>query len=271
MRGAPRRWSFHRVDSPPFLTAAWRYLAMLNFEVPPALLRPLVPAGTELDTGAGVTLASLVGFRFLDTRVLGIAFPGHRDFDEVNLRFYVRRQAEDGAWRRAVVFVRELVPRRAIATVARWVYHEPYSAVPMRHELEVAGATEGAPARVAYAWRLGGRWHRLEVRTYGVPLLPAPGSEAAFITEHYWGYTRRRDGGTAEYRVAHVPWRVWPAADTSLDGDMAHVYGAGFAECLRGPPRSAFLAEGSTVTVSGGRRIPARPRPAPGVSFSTLG
>ena len=244
---------------------------MLNFEVPPALLRPLVPAGTELDPGAGVTLASLVGFRFLDTRVLGVPVPGHRDFDEINLRFYVRRQAEDRTWRRAVVFVRELVPRRAVAAVARGVYHEPYTAVPMRHELEVDGASEGAPARVAYAWRFGGRWHGLEVRTHGVPSLPAPGSEAAFITEHYWGYTRRRDGGTSEYRVAHEPWRVWTAADTSLDGDMALTYGAAFAECLRGRPRSAFLAEGSPVTVSGGRRIDARPRPAPGLSFPAPG
>jgi uncharacterized protein YqjF (DUF2071 family) len=259
------------VDSRPFLTAAWRYLAMLNFEVPPALLRPLVPAGTELDTDAGVTLASLVGFRFLDTRVLDVPIPGHRDFDEINLRFYVRRQAEDRTWRRAVVFVRELVPKRAIAAVARWVYHEPYSAVRMHHELEVAGASEGVPARVAYGWRLGGRWHRLEVRTHGIPSVPAPESEAAFITEHYWGYTRRRDGRTAEYRVAHEPWRVWTAAHASLDGDMAHTYGAEFAECLRGPPRSAFLAEGSWVTVSAGRRIDARPRPAPGVSFSAPG
>src|SRR3954451_24827544 len=105
----------------PFLTATWRHLAMPNYEVPPALLAPLVPAGTELDSWDGVTMASIVGFRFLDTRVLGISIPGHSDFDEINLRFYVRRRGEDGAWRRAVVFVRELVPRRAIAVVARWV------------------------------------------------------------------------------------------------------------------------------------------------------
>lgn len=98
----------------PILTAAWRYLAMLNYEVPHALLAPLVPAGTELDTWGGAPLASIIGFRFLETRVLGIPIPAHRDFDEVNLRFYVRRRGEDGACR-AVVFIRELVPRRAIA------------------------------------------------------------------------------------------------------------------------------------------------------------
>lgn len=238
-----------------FLTAAWRHLAMLNYEVPAALLAPLVPAGTELDGWGGVTLASMVGFRFLDTRVLGIPIPGHRDFDEVNLRFYVRRRAEDGGWRRAVVFVRELVPRRAIAAVARWCYNEPYTAVPMRHELNLARAVDGEVGRAAYSWYLAGRWHRLEVTTRGRPTLPDPPSEAAFVTEHYWGYTAQRDGGTREYRVEHPPWRVWEAGGAQFTCDVRAVYGAGFEECLTARPRSAFLAEGSTVAVHRGRRL----------------
>jgi uncharacterized protein YqjF (DUF2071 family) len=239
----------------PFLTASWRHLAMLNYEVPAALLRPLVPTGTELDDFDGTMLATLVGFRFLDTRVLGIPVAGHRDFDEVNLRFYVRRRREGGVWRRAVVFVRELVPRRAIALVARWCYNEPYSAVPMRHELALDGATEGVPGRAAYAWRLAGRWHRLEVATAGPPALPGAGSEAAFVTEHYWGYTAQRDGGCKEYQVTHPPWRVWGAVGSTLDCDVRAVYGAGFAECLTTPTRSAFLAEGSEVAVYPSRRV----------------
>jgi uncharacterized protein len=242
-------------ESCPFLTASWRYLAILNYEVPPALLRPLVPLGTELDTWQGATVASMVGFRFLDTRVLGIPIPGHRDFDEVNLRFYVRRRGEDGEWRRAVVFVRELVPRRAIALVARWVYHEPYTAVPMRHEIKLASAAEGQPGRAEYAWRRADRWHHLEVKTRGRPTLPDPTSEAAFITEHYWGYTVQPDGGSNEYRVEHPPWRVWEADGAELDCDVRSVYGAGFAECLGVQPRSAFLAEGSAVKVYRGRRL----------------
>jgi uncharacterized protein YqjF (DUF2071 family) len=243
-------------ESRPFLTATWRNLAMLNYEVPRALLQPRVPVGTELDTWEGAVLASLVGFRFLDTRVLGVRIPGHRDFDEVNLRFYVRRRGEDGAWRRGVVFLREFVPRRAIAAVARWWYNEPYSAVPMRHELDLASMAGGAPSRARYGWRLAGRWHQLEVTTAGVPAPPTGDSEAAFVTEHYWGYTAQRNGGSKEYRVEHPPWRVWTAAGARLDCDVRAVYGAGFAECLRGPPRSAFLAEGSAVTVYRGRCLP---------------
>jgi uncharacterized protein len=246
----------------PFLTAEWRYLAMLNFEAPPSLLRPLVPRGTELDTFNGTSLVSVVGFRFLQTRVLGVAVPLHRDFDEVNLRFYVRRRDSNQSWRRAVVFVRELVPRRAIALVARWCYNEPYSAVPMRHELDMAAAGHGAPGRVRYAWQWLGRWHHLEVRTRGLPLVPPVDSEAAFITEHYWGYTAQRDGGCKEYQVSHPQWRVWEADGGSLDCDATTLYGAGFAECMSGPPRSAFLAEGSAVTVYAGTRIAETADPA---------
>jgi uncharacterized protein len=228
---------------------------MLNYEVPPALLRPLVPLGVELDSWNGSTLASIVGFRFLNTRVLGVPIPGHRDFDEINLRFYVRCRDQGGGWRRAVVFVRELVPRRAIAFVARWFYNEPYVAVPMRHELQMGGAEHGQTGRAAYAWRSAERWHRLEVRTQGRPRHPEPSSEAAFITEHYWGYTVQRDGGTKEYRVEHPAWRVWETEAAELECDVNAVYGGGFAECLNVAPRSAFLAEGSVVRVHRGQRL----------------
>jgi uncharacterized protein YqjF (DUF2071 family) len=232
---------------------------MLNYDAPAPLLQPLVPRGTELDWWNGIAMVSMVGFRFLDTRVLGVPIPGHRDFDEVNLRFYVRRRGDDGEWRRAVVFVRELVPRRAIALVARWCYNEPYTAVPMRHELDVADAANGQPGRAAYAWRLAGRWHRLEVRTLGRAAVPDSGSESAFITDHYWGYTIQRDGRTKEYRVEHPPWRVWPATEAQFDCDVSAVYGAAFAECLEARPRSAFLAEGSAVTVYRGRHLDGSP------------
>jgi uncharacterized protein YqjF (DUF2071 family) len=238
----------------PFLTATWRYLAMLNYEVPATLVQPMVPAGTELDSFRGAVLATLVGFRFLHTRVLGVGVPGHRDFDEVNLRFYVRRRADDG-WRRAVVFVRELVPRAAIALVARWMYNEPYAAAPMRHELDLEGAAAGLPGCAVYDWRLAGRWHRLEVHTTGRPTRPDPESEAAFIAERDWGYTVQRDGGTKEYRVTHPPWRVWTEAAGRLDCEVREVYGEGFADCLTATPRSAILAEGSEVQVFRGLRL----------------
>jgi uncharacterized protein len=232
---------------------------MLNYEIAPAVLEPLVPAGTELDSWQGTMYVSIVGFRFLDTRLLGVRVPGHADFDEVNLRFYVRRR-DGGGWRRGVVFVREIVPRRAIAWLARLTYNEPYRALPMRHD--VSRAHDGGIVSVRYEWRRGGRWEGLGLRTVGDAKPLIAGSEEEFVTEHYWGYTRQRDGSTIEYRVEHPSWRVWQAADARLDADVRSLYGDAFADALGGAPRSAFLAEGSGVTVLRPRRLPAGHRNA---------
>ncbi len=237
-----------------FLTARWRYLAMLNFAVEPAILRPWVPRGTELDLWRGTALATVVGFRFLDTRVRGFPIPLHRNFDEVNLRFYVRREAKEET-RRGVVFVKEVVPRRAIAWLARRLYGENYVALPMRHELAIPAAGEAACGRVRYEWRLDGRWNRLEAELAGAPELPAADSEETFVTEHYWGYAAQPDGGTIEYRVEHPRWRVWRAPAAELDCAAAELYGEAFREPLASPPVSAFVAEGSAVTVRQGRRL----------------
>jgi uncharacterized protein len=236
-----------------FLTADWRTLAMINFAVDPAVLEPLVPRGTTLDAWNGTTLVSAVGFRFLRTRVLGLGIPLHRDFEEVNLRFYVRREHPDGV-RRGVVFVKELVPRRAIAAVAHWLYNENYLALPMGHRVETAG--EGHA--VEYRWRHRGGWHGIHLTTAGTPALPADGSEEEFVTEHYWGYVRQRDGATLEYQVEHPRWRVWRAAASRLSCDVAALYGDGFVAALAATPRSAFLAEGSPVVVRRGVRLDLR-------------
>lgn len=233
-----------------FLTARWIHLAMLNYEIDPAALAPLVPAGTELDLWHGRCFASVVGFQFLETRVLGVAVPFHRDFEEVNLRFYVRRTVGDET-RRGVVFVKEIVPRRALAWVANAVYQEKYVALPMAHEDRMAAS----PRTLAYRWRHAGRWSQLRVSAEGEPFLPAETAEETFIAEHYWGYTARRDGSTLEYRVEHPRWRVWRATGAELDADVAALYGPAFAPFLRGRPASAFVADGSDVIVRRGRRL----------------
>jgi len=238
----------------PFLTAEWRQLAMLNYRVAPELLLPHVPAGTELDGWSGATYLSVVGFLFRDTRVRGVPIPFHRHFEEVNLRFYVRRRVGSEV-RRGVTFLRELVPRRAIAVVARHAYNEPYTALPMRHTLGPVDAATGAPAVVEYAWRHRGSWSRLAVEPVGAARPLGAGSEEEFITEHYWGYTRQRDGGTVEYRVVHPPWRVWRARHARLTGDVEGLYGADVAAALAAGPASAFLADGSAVTVHAPERL----------------
>ncbi len=235
----------------PFLTARWVHLAMINFEVDPKILESRVPAGTELDEFGGRTFVSMVGFQFRDTKVLGIAVPFHRHFDEINLRFYVRRIDRTGL-RRGVVFVKEIVPRAAIAWVARRLYNENYVALPMTHQDDIGRAD---PAGVSYGWTLAGRSNQLAVQVTGQPFLADERSEESFITEHYWGYVRQRNSATLEYQVEHPRWQVWRASDARLDCDAAAIYGAEFAPFLAGSPSSAFLAEGSAVTVRRGRTL----------------
>ncbi len=234
----------------PFLTAQWRFLAMLNYAVDPALLLPRVPAGTTLDLFSGQAFVSLVAFRFIDTRLLGLPIPFHRNFEEVNLRFYVRRDTPAGP-RRGVVFIREVVPRAAIAAVARWAYHEPYVALPTASDIDTA-----APApRVHYRWRSAGQWTHLRLAAAGESFVPLENSAEQFITEHYWGYGTAKNGRTLEYQVAHPSWRVWSAASVTLAGDTTALYGPAFATILRQPPHSAFLANGSAVTVHAGQLL----------------
>ena len=233
---------------------------MLNYVVQPSLLHRYVPKGTELDEWNGQAFVSVVGFLFRNTRLLGVPIPWHSDFEEVNLRFYVRRTV-GGEVRRAVTFIRELVPRQAIATVARLAYNEPYRAVPMRHRIESGKANEQTRQSVEYSWRLGGRWTTLSVEPVGSSAPIESGSEEEFITEHYWGYTRQRDGGTIEYQVRHPRWRVWQVRNARLEGDLSGTYGEEFAEVLRQPRRSAFLADGSEVSVHFPRRLPSSPAP----------
>ena len=216
---------------------------MLNFVVDPKIVAPLVPPGTEIDFENGETFLSVVGFLFLDTRLLGLPIPLHRDFEEVNLRFYVRKKSTD-IWRRGVVFVRELVPRRAIATVARVFYGENYVALPMKHQIDHVDLK----LSVEYSWRRGRKWESLKMSASGEPQTIPAGSHAEFITEHYWGYTCFR-GGCSEYRVEHSRWKVWNADDFELSADIAPLYGEQFVEPLRATPRSAFIADGSPIQV----------------------
>lgn len=235
---------------PVFLTAEWRSLVMINYAVDPDLLARHLPRGVELDLWQGEALVSLVGFRFLRTRVLGFAIPFHQDFEEVNLRFYVRRRVGEG-WQRGVVFIREIVPKYMIALVARVAYNEPYIGLRMRHRIP----PPGQGGTFEFGWHFRKIWCVLGAETTGEPVPLAAGSPEEFIFEHYWGYTRQRDGGTTEYQVEHARWRVWQTSRAWATGELGALYGAEFGEALLQPPRSSFVAEGSPVLVRRGVRL----------------
>lgn len=234
-----------------FLSAEWLDLVMLNYEIEPGLVTRHVPPGTSLDSFNGKTFVSLVGFRFRRTKLLGrFPVPFHADFDEVNLRFYVRRK--DGSDdRRGVVFIAEVVPRRAIAITARLLYGENYKCFPMRHHLETGEFGKTAE----YQWQVDGQWCRLSAQTAGSPKHPEDGSLEQFITEHYWGYSTQRGGGCLEYQVSHVPWQVWATTTARFEGDAGALYGCEFGAVLQRRPDCAFVADGSPVIVFRGSKV----------------
>jgi len=238
----------------PTLTAHWKNLVIANFAVDAALLEPLVPAGTRLDPWDDVALVSLVAFQFHDARLYGFPIPLHRNFDEVNLRFYVRRDVGSES-RRGVVFIKEIVPRLAVALGARLLYGEPYSAMPMRSVLNIEGVERGEAGHLYYGWGPFGRRLALSASIGGPPALPAMESLEQYITDHYWGYNGRKGRPSTEYRVDHAAWRVWPARSVALEGNVYEIYGDALGDCLTKPPHSAFVAEGSPVSVFKGVRF----------------
>ncbi len=234
-----------------FLTAEWRWLAMLNYEINPAVLKPFIPAGTELDFWNGKTFVSMVGFMFLNTRIKGIPIPFHQNFEEVNLRFYVRRKVGN-EWRRGVVFIKEIVPKPAIAFVARTFYNENYIHLPMSHRLDVS---DESAKTICYGWSHKGRENFIQVEIKGPAQALQPNTLPEFIAEHYWGYAQQRDGSTMEYKVEHPRWNAWEATTAKLVCDAAHLYGDAFGNILNQTPASAFVADGSDVIVYGGVKV----------------
>lgn len=229
-----------------FLTARWEDLIMANYEVDPDLLADRVPLGTELDMHDGKCFVSLVAFMFLDTRVLNFLVPFHINFEEVNLRFYVKRETEDEL-RRGVVFVKEIVPKTAIATVARTLYGEPYERWNMSNFRD--------SEHVRYSWDKRDCSNTMSVKRGSSLGVPAADSHGEFIIEHYWGYTKRGDSRTDEYKVEHPKWELFEAENAHIDVDCGATYGEKFAFLTNTEPHSILLAKGSEVSVYKGQTL----------------
>lgn len=232
------------------LTADWRDLVMLSYEIDPLLLVPHVPGGTSLDFHDGRALVTLVGLRMLNLRVAGIPVPFLQEFEQVNFRFYVWRR-EGHQLRRGVVFIREIVPSASMTLGARLLFNEHYVTAPMRHE--VADPEHGG--QVTYEWQAGGRWNRLSAQQLGAAGPMPPASIEAFVKDRPWGYAQQRDGSTLEYFVEHPDWDVRAADAPVLECGVDEAFGRRFVSTLARPPISAFVAVGSEATVHPGRKL----------------
>jgi hypothetical protein len=237
------------ITTSSFLTAEWRKLAMANYAVDPKVLHDFLPAGTEIDLWQNTCYVSLVGFMFLNTKLKGLPIPFHANFEEVNLRFYVRYN-DNGLWKRGVVFIKEIVPRPALTLVANTIYKENYETMAMKH----SWVLDKDRIEVEYSWKKGA-WSHFKVIAGPSSKLIEPGSEEEFITEHYWGYTKISSRLTSQYQVQHPKWEVYPVVDHSIEVDFEKVYGKAFSFLKDEKPVSVMLAEGSKIVVRSGTRI----------------
>lgn len=233
-----------------FLSAKWENLALINYEIDAAILEKYVPLGTELDFHNGKCYASLVAFMFKETKVLGIKFPFHINFEEVNLRFYVKR-FENGNWKRGVVFIKEIVPKKAITIIANTLYHEHYETQKMRH----CNTENEFSKTFSYEWLVDKKWNTIQLQTDKEYKAIAIDSEAEFITEHYFGYTKYNNQKTFEYEVRHPRWEQLEVKNLELDVDFTRNYGTDFSVLQNAKPSSVFLAKGSAVTVENKKTI----------------
>lgn len=227
-----------------FLTATWQNLIMANYIVDPAVLAPYLPNKTELDFFNGNAYVSLVGFMFMNTRVLGLKIPFHVNFEEVNLRFYVRYN-DNGIWKRGTVFIKEIVPKAAISFIANTVYHEKYDTKQMKH---LTTETDHEIS-LSYQWKHQNKWNRIEASAEKPSQEMVTGSEEEFIAEHYWGYSKYNEVTTFEYNVQHPAWKIFPVKNYLIDCDFNALYGDSFSNLTAAKPNSVFVAEGSDVSV----------------------
>lgn len=236
--------------SKPFLIAEWRKLVLANYEVNPAVLEQYLPKGTELDFWNNKCYVSLVGFMFINTKVKGIKVPRHVNFEEVNLRFYVKRMDENGEVKRGVVFIKEIVPKPMITFVANKLFKEHYQTLAMNHLWE---EKEGL-LKIQYVWYKDNRENSILVEAVKEPKTIASNSKEYFITDHYWGYSKGKNNSTNEYEVKHPSWKVYPVKRAAINVDFGLTYGKEFEFLNEQSPLSVMLAEGSEISV-GNKRI----------------
>lgn len=233
-----------------FIKAEWRKLALANYIIDKQLLDKYLPVGTELDLWNGKCYVSLVGFMFLNTKLLGVKIPFHSNFEEVNLRFYVKR-FDNREWKRGVVFIKEIVPKRALTFVANTVYNENYETLPMEHSWSLSHKQR----TVQYRWKKSNKWNSIKIDASIEKFKMESNSEIEFITEHYWGYAKVNRNKSNEYEVTHPKWEAYKVTNYDIDINFGTVYGKEFESLNSTKPISVMLVEGSEITVENKKTI----------------
>jgi len=225
------------------IKAQWNKLVMANYAVGPDVLNKYLPYQTIYDRWNGNCFISLVGFMFRDTSVMGIKFPFHTFFEEVNLRFYVMHPHNEGS-NRGVVFIKEIVPLPGVTFIANTIYKEHYETLSMKHTWNIT------PEQlvVEYKWKTK-IWNSIKIVSEPTPLEITEESLENFFTDQHWGYTQVNDKWTMVYEVAHPIWQYYNTIEYSIDVDFGEVYGDAFSFLNHQLPDSVFLSEGSAISL----------------------
>ena len=232
-----------------FLKAEWNNLALINYEIDADILKDYLPIGTEIDYWNGKCYISLVCFMFENVKILGLKIPFHTRFEEVNLRFYVKR-FENNEWKRGVVFIKEIVPKPALTLVANTIYKEHYETLPMFHSVNF----ERDQKLFTYGWKKQNYKNSFTLITEKELSDIETQSEAEFITEHYFGYTKTNKG-TYEYEVKHQRWQQYKVKNYFINVDFKGTYGNSFEFLQNQRLISVILAKGSEIRVENKKLI----------------
>jgi uncharacterized protein YqjF (DUF2071 family) len=227
-----------------FLKANWENLIMANYEVDPSILKPYLPKGLELDFYNDKTYASLVGFMFKKTSLFGIPIPFFGSFEEINLRFYVRK-VEGEKIKKGVVFINETVPFKIVALLANKLYKEHYISIPTKNTIDVA-----EHKHINYQWKMKDKWNSIRVQSKINKDKIALSSIEEFIFERYFGFTKLSPSSTQEYRIHHPKWMTNKILNSNIDCDFGTMYGDAFSNLNNQAPSSIIMAEGSQVSVN---------------------
>jgi uncharacterized protein YqjF (DUF2071 family) len=212
--------------------------------VEPAILKPYLPKGLELDFYKYKSYVSLVGFMFKKTCLFGVPIPFFGSFEEINLRFYVRK-VEGKKIKKGVVFINETVPFKIVALLANKLYKEHYISIPTKNTIDI-----GDYKNIHYEWKMKNKWNSITVQSDTNKYKIEPSSIEEFIFERYFGFTKLSPFSTQEYRIHHPKWMTNNILNNNIDCDFGTMYGDAFSNLSNQAPNSIIMAEGSPVSVN---------------------
>lgn len=219
----------------------WRDLLFVHWPLPPASIRPLVPAGLALDLFEGQAWVTLIPFLIAESRPVGLPRALGMRLLETNLRTYVRGPDDQPG-----VYFWSLEASSLLAVLgARLLYGLPYFPAAMAMRKDGARVDYwsrrrvGGPARLAVTWTIG-----------AAQGTATAGTRDHFLVERYLLYVAR---GRRLYhaRVRHQPYPLHHARVETLDESLLGAAGI----TAPGAPPLRHYSPGVDVDIFPLRRI----------------